>query len=66
MSNDAVAWSGNCEDCDAIVIVAPYDDRTEEIVADGPGEWESFPSCYLCGGSIDWVGSDPISKFGLY
>lgn len=65
VDGEALAWSGNCGDCDVIVIVAPYDDETVQQVADGPDEWEAFADCYVCGGSIEWNGTDPISKFGL-
>lgn len=65
MAGTRMAWGGNCRDCDAIVIVASNDGRTDKIVADGPDEWDSFPSCYLCEGTIDWNGSDPASHYGL-
>lgn len=65
MAYTPMAWSGNCRDCDAIVIIAPYDSRTDRIVEAGPDEWDTFPSCYLCDGSIDWNGSDPAKKYGL-
>lgn len=59
-----MAWSGTCENCYAIVVVAAHDeteDEDRELIATGPSDWSPFPSCYVCDGSIEWVGSDPVA-----
>lgn len=56
-----MAWGGSCAECGAVVIIYPGDDssaETHELIADG--EWEGFPSCYVCDGTIEWNGSDPV------
>lgn len=60
----AVAWSGVCEGCLATYAVYPHPEMLREdaeVLAEGPPEWEAFPSCFICDGSIDWNGSDPVS-----
>lgn len=59
----AVAWSGTCSGCLATFVVYPHYEMLREdadVLADGPGEWDSFPSCFVCDSSIDWNGSDPV------
>lgn len=58
-----LAWSGNCRECFAIFVVAPHDETSEagrERIAAGPNDWEAFASCFVCDGTIDWNGSDPL------
>ena len=60
----AVAWSGTCDGCAATHVVYPHAEMLREdaeVLADGPDEWDSFTSCFICDGSIDWNGSDPVS-----
>lgn len=49
---DSMVWWGSCQDCEARYIVA----RDEELP--NPEEWEAFPSCFVCDGSVSIEGSD--------
>lgn len=60
-----MAWSGTCDSCYAIVVVAANyetEDEDRRLIAEGPSDWNTFPSCYVCDGTIDWIGSDPVSS----
>jgi hypothetical protein len=57
-----VHW-GTCENCDASVMVFPHPERIDDL-SDDHDDWENggiFASCYVCGGSIDWGGTDPAT-----
>lgn len=61
MTREVLVWSGNCRDCAAMVYIAAHDETPDDIRERiNEGDWESFPSCYACDGSIDWNGSDPL------
>lgn len=57
-------WSGRCDSCGALIAYAS-DAETEpeyvELMDEWPSSWEGFSDCQVCGGSIGWNGSDPVS-----
>ena len=60
-----IAWSGVCNKCLACYVVYPHPDAKEDDrswLASGPNEWDSFTSCFVCDGGIEWNGSDPTAS----
>lgn len=60
-----VAWSGTCRNCATTFVVYPHPFETSEDkidqITNGPTDWDGFTDCFICGGAIDWNGSDPVS-----
>lgn len=52
---------GLCENCLTIQAVWPHPERTEPI----PDEvdWESFGSCHVCDGSVNWDEIVPVTDY---
>lgn len=63
---EAIAWSGSCEICFTCVIVYPHQEGSaEDLEWLDNADWDGFPECYLCGGTIKWTGTAPIDEVRL-
>lgn len=60
-SMSKTVWRATCESCIASFAAWPHWENQSDIP--GPDSWDNSTSCPICGATIAWDCSDPITGY---